>query len=394
MSPKKNILVIGASFVGTRMAAALASTSPNTHRVLLIEPHSHFFHLFTFPRIAVAGGFEHKAFIPFSGFFKAEGVSEEKGRVVRARVESVGEGRVVLDREVDVTGDGVKGKEIEYDFAVIATGTVLTPPGTLKEEEKVEGVEYFKKHQQRIIESNKIVLLGGGAVGVQMATDLKELYPQKQVTLVHSREHLMSRFHPKLSDIVVKRMNELGVELVLGDRAVIPAEGFPVGEGEFDVQLQSGRRVRADFAIITIGQTPNSSLLASLSPSSILPSKFIDVKPTLQIADPKYPHIFAVGDIANTGAGKAARPAMEQVRVTAANINRLIAGEGEALETYSYGPDAIHLTLGIKKNVIFRNPSTPGGEPQIVAEKDDGVLDLGVERRWAGMGASLNDFHA
>jgi NADH dehydrogenase FAD-containing subunit len=44
--------------------------------------------------------------------------------------------------------------------------------------------------------------------------------------------------------------------------------------------------------------TPNSSLMATLSDDTIHPkSKFIQVKPTLQIRDERYPHIYAVGDV-------------------------------------------------------------------------------------------------
>ena len=73
-------------------------------------------------------GNEHKAFIPFDHFFHAEGVAPEKGKVVRARVDQLLKGTAMLDREVD-------GKrEIPYEYAVVATGTQLPPPGTLNVE--------------------------------------------------------------------------------------------------------------------------------------------------------------------------------------------------------------------------------------------------------------------
>jgi len=130
LQPLKNVLVVGGSYVGSRAAAELALTLPSTHRVLLIEPHSHFQHLFTFPRFAVVKGHEHKAFIPFDNFFQTEGAAPEKGEVVRARVEQLLKGKATLDREVD-------GKrEVPYEYAVVATGTKLPPPGTLKVEGK------------------------------------------------------------------------------------------------------------------------------------------------------------------------------------------------------------------------------------------------------------------
>ncbi|KAF8579871.1 FAD/NAD-P-binding domain-containing protein [Ramaria rubella] len=389
IQPFKNVLVVGGSYVGSRAAAELALSLPSTHRVLLIEPHSHFQHLFAFPRFAVVPGHEHKAFIPFNGFFAAEGVPAEtrKGTVVQARVEQLLKGIAILDREFE-------GKrEVPYDYAVVATGTKLPPPGTLQVEGKIEGVEYFRQHQKSVQSAQRIVILGGGAVGVQMATDIKDVYPEKHVILVHSRAQLLNRFHAGLHEIARKRCEELGVELVLGDRAVIPQEVFPVNQGSFEVELQSGRVVLADFAIISIGQTPQSSLITSLSPSSITHKGFISVRPTLQLDDKTNPNVFAIGDIGDTGANKAARPGMAQAKLVARNIIHLISGKPRELEVYRFDPPAIHLTLGIKKNVIFMNPRDEVEAPWC-QEKDDGVLDMSVERRWTAMGAPLHDFHA
>jgi NADH dehydrogenase FAD-containing subunit len=53
---------------------------------------------------------------------------------------------------------------------------------------------------------------------------------------------------------------------------------------------------------------PQSKILETLTPKSIDQSGFIRTLKTLQINDPAYPNIFAVGDIADTGAHKAAKP--------------------------------------------------------------------------------------
>lgn len=53
-------------------------------------------------------------------------------------------------------------------------------------------------------------------------------------------------------------------------------------------------------------QQPNTHFLDSIKPSSenslISPKNgFIRVKPTMQFADPAYPHLYAVGDVADSG---------------------------------------------------------------------------------------------
>ena len=82
-----------------------------------------------------------------------------------------------------------------------------------------------------------------------MATDIKELYPEKSVMLIHSRLNLMSQFDHRLSDIVVARCQELGVKLKLGSRVKIPAQGYPTDGSCFDVHMDDGSSVSADFAV-------------------------------------------------------------------------------------------------------------------------------------------------
>lgn len=115
--------------------------------------------------------------------------------------------------------------------------------------------------------------------------------------------------------------------------------------------------------------TPNSAYMKHLTPSSILTSPwgFISIKPTLQISDPKYPHIFVMGDIANTTHQKAARPAYYHATTVANNIGKLIdarAGKGEKegevklteLEEYPAVPTGILLSQGIV-SVAYSHPA-------------------------------------
>lgn len=141
--------------------------------------------------------------------------------------------------------------------------------------------------------------------------------------------------------------------------------------------------------VIATGQTPQSELIRALSPESIDDAGFVRVQRTLQISDIRFPNMFAVGDVADTGAHKAARPALRQAPVVVENIEHLV--KNEPLEVYDVvdGP-SIHLTLGIvsfiscvymslivvltclkTKNIKFIN--SPGGAPEPkVIWADDG----------------------
>ncbi|KZM20096.1 flavin adenine dinucleotide binding [Ascochyta rabiei] len=391
MMPKstpKNVVVVGGSYVGLSLAESLAKTSQDRFRVLLVEKNSHFQHLFAFPRYALTTKVDtHKAFIPYQ-----KSRLGQEGLIIQAKALQLTKEEIILDREVEL--DGQKTNRFPYAALAITTGTKLSPPSTLPGSEKLDGTTYLRKHAAQVEASKKIVIIGGGAVGVQMATDIKQLYPEKSVTLVHSRANVMNKFHPGLHAIVQQRFDELGVQTVLGKRVKLPEAGYPTNGTTFDVELVDGTRISADFAIISTGQTPQSEMLRSLAPEAVDEQSFIRVKDTLQIQHDSYPNIFALGDVAATKAHKAARPALKQAEVVAENIQHLLSDSSEELKKYRVtDPAAIHLTLGIEKSVIFRNPTqdgSEGSEEPVIMHKDDGKFDMGIDGVWARMGADIS----
>lgn len=104
--------------------------------------------------------------------------------------------------------------EIPFEYLAIATGTTLSPPGNMPSHEKMPSIQYLRKYQSEIKRSKSIIIAGGGAVGVQMAADLKEYYPNKEITVVQSRRRVMPQFHEKFHSLVQKRFDELGVKYV------------------------------------------------------------------------------------------------------------------------------------------------------------------------------------
>ncbi|KAK3291907.1 uncharacterized protein B0H64DRAFT_366362 [Chaetomium fimeti] len=397
----RNVVVVGGSYVGLSAARELANLLPATHRVVLVEPHSHFHHLFAFPRFATTPSHAHKAFIPYTSTFTTS-PNPTHHLLLHARALTLHPHSLTLDRAWHGS------HTLPFDYLIVATGTHLSPPGTMPTDDKVSSVEFLRRYQKGVEAAREVVIVGGGAVGVQMACDVKEGFPGKRVVLVHSRERLMKGYHGKLSALVRGRFEELGVEVVSGSRAVVPEGGWPSvfgggGDGEkVEVGLQDGRVVTGDLVIPATGQTPNTGFVAGLEGADELGSvvnpqnEFVRVRPTMQFADGRYPHLFAVGDIADSGAHKAAKPGMVQAAVAAKNIASMVAGR-EAAEEMSLTPAGIHLTLGLTRNVIFRNPNIAAGETEPYIElKDDGREDMNIERVWTIRGVtakSPQDYH-
>lgn len=80
--------------------------------------------------------------------------------------------------------------------------------------DKAPSVQYLQGYQNQLRQSKHVTVVGGGAVGVQMALDLKELYPEKGVTLVHSRDALMHQFHRDFHAILKDAFDQQGIQWV------------------------------------------------------------------------------------------------------------------------------------------------------------------------------------
>lgn len=118
----------------------------------------------------------------------------------------------------------LSGELIKFDYLAIATGASQSPPAKLAAVEKSEGCEELRILQDKIENANRIAVVGGGAVGVQIAGDVKSFYTEKKVTIIHSRERLLSNFGRKLHEYVLEKFEKLGVDVVLGERPGLLSE--------------------------------------------------------------------------------------------------------------------------------------------------------------------------
>ena len=67
--------------------------------------------------------------------------------------------------------------------------------------------------------SNRIVVIGGGAVGVELVGELASDYPNKKVTLMHNRDQILDeRLSQKLLKKIQDGLKALKVETILGER--------------------------------------------------------------------------------------------------------------------------------------------------------------------------------
>ena len=235
----QTVVILGASFAGYHAARLIAASIPldGSWRVVIVEPNMHYQFTWTLPRFCVIEGHEDKTFIPYGPYLPS--TAQEFVRWVHRRAESISEKKVMIEGT---------GEQIAYDYLVIATGAGvgLKLPSRVGAEGKQRGIELLQQMQRQIKESRKLVVVGGGAAGVELATDAKQRYPDKKVTLVHSREAVMHRFGPELQAAARKGLEDLGVKVLLGERAV--SENAETGL----LTLSSGKVLEYDFCVSAI----------------------------------------------------------------------------------------------------------------------------------------------
>ncbi|KZV91870.1 FAD/NAD(P)-binding domain-containing protein [Exidia glandulosa HHB12029] len=373
----RNVVVVGGSFAGLELVRRLAETLPTGWRVVWVEKNSHLNYSFNFPRFSVMTGHEHEAFIPYDGV--ARGAPKGIFRRVQDTAVTVTEKQVVL----------ASGEQIDYDFLVIATGSSQPLPVQVVATERDEACHELQGVQSAIRDSQRIAVVGGGAVGVELAGDIKDFYPDKDVTLVHSRDRLMSYFGKRLGQYaLVALRDELGIRVLLNERPSMPVQGNMARSAS--LTFSDGREETFDLIIGCTGQRPNSSLLADLLPVAVSKENArILVRPTLQVqvaeAAADDMRIFALGDVAEHGGPRMARAGWMQSNVVLDNILSMIRGSAP---THTYTPHvfiegAIKLTLGKTHNVVYAMESDGS---DIMVPTRNNRLDLGIKRAWRAYG--------
>lgn len=212
-SSPKNVVIIGGSFAGILLAKRLCESLPSGYRVILVEKNTHFNYPFVFPRYSVVKGHEPKAFIPYDEILCSGRKGVPQG-IFERRCGAV----------VEVTRDSVKlasGEVISFEFLAIATGTSSPRPSKLLSTDKHGACEELRTLQDQIRNAESIAVVGGGAVGVELVTDIKGWLPEKDLTLVHSRDRLMHGYGPRLHERAMEEIKKLGITVRLGQRPQI-----------------------------------------------------------------------------------------------------------------------------------------------------------------------------
>jgi pyruvate/2-oxoglutarate dehydrogenase complex dihydrolipoamide dehydrogenase (E3) component len=220
-----------------------------------------------------------------------------------------GQGAELVRGDARIVGPGIAAvgeRELEFDELVVATGSHPAAPPI----DGLDEVEYWTNRDAIWASSvpASLVVLGGGAVGVELAQFFRRL--GTEVTMVEHNDHLLPRLDREAGELLAARFEQDGIRVLLGAKAT----GVERTANGIRVVLADGGPLVAEQLLVATGRRPNVAEIGLEQLGVEVTLRGVTVDDRLRAAD----GIWAIGDAA--GVGLLTHLGKYQARVAAANI--------------------------------------------------------------------------
>ncbi|MCS5719570.1 dihydrolipoyl dehydrogenase [Herbiconiux sp. CPCC 205763] len=229
----------------------------------------------TFGGIDIAAVTAYREGIVASKFKGLEGLVKARGITTIA-----GEGRLTSPTSVQVGDDTIVGKKI-----VLATGSYSrTLPGL------EIGGRVITSEQALTLDHvpQKVVILGGGVIGVEFASVWKSF--GADVTIVEALPHLVPNEDEAISKQFERAFRKRGIAFNLGTRF----SGVTQNENGVVVSLEDGKTFDGELLLVAVGRGPATQGLGFEEAGVTIDRGFVITNDRLETS---VPGVYAVGDI-------------------------------------------------------------------------------------------------
>jgi apoptosis-inducing factor 2 len=346
------IVIVGAGFAGiTALQRLAASLNPgDSTEVVILERSSFFYQVVGAPRAYVDENYEKNMFIPFDKSIPAN--AQGFVRFVRAVVTAITPTQVTY---APVNADDEIASETQslaFDYLILAMGSAYTAPirPDPNDFSRARTEQKLREVRDHIAGAQNILVVGGGFVGCEVAGDIADHYPTKHVTLLASRNHLVpnDKVNDKLRVKTLEGLQELKVKVVLGERLLERPSGNVLEKRSFTTD--KGTVIEADIMLLCAGYSPCSELVKVMDASLLDADGHIRVNDKLELDDPKYSHIFAIGDVGNHPTPKLAVCAGSQAKHLASELVAVVRKKQTCVTKPFPRGDSVLLFLSLGSN--------------------------------------------
>ena len=211
--PKKSLVIVGGSFAGKAIVEQILTLDPREQiaEITIIDQYPYFeFFCNIFESVADPEAFV-KSTVPFSEMYG--NLKTNRIKFIQGRLININE----TENQIEVQAADESTSTLSFDALVICTGTTKGTPWYSSEEEGIvslnERDQMLRDMYNNIKEAKNILLVGGGANGIEMAGYIKDSYPDKSVT-VCQRGSKLSPQMPGAHEIVLEIFNEKDIKFL------------------------------------------------------------------------------------------------------------------------------------------------------------------------------------
>ncbi|GAB2818180.1 dihydrolipoyl dehydrogenase family protein [Streptomyces daliensis] len=258
-----------------------------------------------------------------------------------------GHGRLDGPRRVTVERpDGTTTTLTARHAVAVCTGSRAALPG-------LPGIEAAKPWTSREATSAKevpgrLAVVGGGVVGVEMATAWRAL--GSAVTVLVRGERLLPKMEPFAGELVAESLAEAGASVRTG--VSVERLARPAPDGPVTLTLDDGGELVVDEVLFATGRAPRTEDIG-LDTVGLKPGNWLSVDDSCRVEGVEDGWLYAVGDA--NGRALLTHQGKYQARIAGAALAARATG-ASALETGAWGAHAATADHAAVPQVVFSDP--------------------------------------
>ena len=320
----KSVVIYGGGQAGVKLAKELEEVTS----VTLFSPLDYYEVPMALPSNLVEPAFDQRALVPLTEALP-------KAQLIQGQLSGFEEGTGTVQLP---NGEAM---QVTADVSVLATGSRYATELTRAQSGNRDSrMAQFKDTAAALQQAQRILIVGGGAIGVELAGEILQDMPGKDITLVESSAGLLPGTSRKVAATARDHLQKSGVTLRFNDRVIEPAFGETPAGGV--AKTAAGEELPFDLIFWAVGGRPNTSFLPpeALTGEGRIP---VDDFLRMQGRDDTY----VLGDIAALEEAKKAIYVNSHIKVASKNIRATLKGETpKARYKAQTGNDIMLVTLG------------------------------------------------